>query len=212
MPRLLTPGSRLRQFGPLRLRALSAGGPLLLFDPFTDADGTALASHTMQLGGGWTVAAGGAWDINGNRARLVKTAASRDFAWANAGKADVAARVVVRAGVGGNTPGLALRISDANNGWLVRIHPTGSTFSIFERNGGVFTERAVTTVATSAGTDYVIRAVARGPVITATVNGGNQISYASATLNQTATTHGIHDLNDAGVSTVLFDDFEVRGA
>ena len=41
-----------------------------------------------------------------------------------------------------------------------------------------------------------IQAALSGSTITATINSGNQISYASATLNQTANTHGFR-LGDA---------------
>src|SRR5438128_8139551 len=91
------------------------GVSVLLADSFTDANGTALAAHAMNVGGGWTVLAG-TFTIQSNKARG-GTAATHNLAVAEAGKANVTVFAV------GNTPsntqrmGLLTRVTDVNNLW-----------------------------------------------------------------------------------------------
>jgi hypothetical protein len=170
---------------------------LVAFDPFTDANSTAVGSHTMYLGNGWTVQSG-AIVITSNKAVASGTAPGGPqwVATIATSYADCTTSVVINVTTGtGTYYGLALRYSDNNNMWWA-IAEGGGTFAIFERNAGTNTLRASASLTITAGTNYTIQAVLSGSTITATINGGNQISYGSATLNQTANTHGIR-LGDA---------------
>src|SRR3989442_10527835 len=96
---------------PLLGAGNSGGGAVLLRDTFTDADGTGLAAHTMDAGGGWSVLAGTV-ETQSNKADHNNNAANTStYAAADAGRADVTVSADVTtcgtAGQGGD--GLLLR-------------------------------------------------------------------------------------------------------
>lgn len=164
-------------------------------DTFTDTDGTSLDVHTpdTQFSGGWTEVTGN-WGITGNQASI---GAARDNANATiqTGEADctitVEALSAVTSSGGTRDTGIAARHSDTNNYWRIGINDFDEIFRITERNGGTNTTRASTSVTINNATYYTVQVVLNGSTITATLDGANEISYGSATLNQTATVHGI---------------------
>lgn len=198
--------------GALKIAVLSGGIPGRLYDDFNNPNGIVLNGKRLKKGGTWTtvLGVGATWDVQNGRARLLKGSGSRDFAWAEANVSEGTVECTVNAGVG-CTPGVSGRVTDENNQWDIRFHPGGSTFSIFERNASVFTERAFVSVASTAGTDNKVKAVFSGTTITATLNGGSEISYGSASFNQTATKFGLHSLNDATGVTDTFENFVMKG-
>src|SRR5438067_74541 len=65
-----------------------SGATVLLYDTFTDADGTGLPSHTMDVGGGWTNR-NGTWDVQSNKAHCATDSGSgQNVADADAGRGD----------------------------------------------------------------------------------------------------------------------------
>ncbi|MFN3652352.1 MAG: hypothetical protein ACK47B_22480 [Armatimonadota bacterium] len=187
---------------PLGLGPRAPGGGLLLRDTFTGPDGTALAAHPMEIGSGWTVHQGGA-ALAANRARLGSLGSGRMVATASAGRANVAVRLTVNSG-GALSQGLVLRFQDPSNYWLLYV--TGAGMTLHEVNAGSFVVRAQRAIALSGGTDYQLEAVCAGLTISATLNGGNPIQYASATHLQTAVRFGLYG-EQVGQQ---FDQFEVR--
>jgi len=186
-------------------------GATLLQDTFTDTDADDLITqHTPNVGPGWTRnSTTSSWLIQGNRARVTKTGTERDFAWMDSGDADVVISCKVFAQSASNLPGIIARLSDdESNCWIIHISPQSDTFAILQREADVNTSRASTSVTIDIQTLYTIEVTLSGSTITATLNGGNQIQYASATFNQTSTKHGISDFNDTS-SFSEFDDFLV---
>ena len=179
------------------------GISVLLFDSFTDVNGTGLAAHAMNVGGGWTVLSG-SYTIQGNKARG-GTAATQNFAVANAGQKDVAVSAV------GNTPtnaqrmGLLARVTDVNNFWWFYFDTNANSIYVYERVAGVDTARASAAQAYASNTDFALQVNVSGTRITATVNGGNVISFASMSTGLSATKHGI-DTYDVGGT---LDNFQV---
>lgn len=178
-----------------------AGGPTtLLSDTFTDANGTALAAHVMDVGPGWT-AVNGTATIQNNKAQA---ATGNAHYTSDSGKSDVTVAGVLNlpAGAGAND-GLVARGSDGNNYWRLTINAGASMFKLTEVVAGALADRASTSVTVTTGTDYTLSLQCSGQTMTGTLNGGNSISYGSAASNQTVTKHGIRS-PDAGTTTDNF--------
>jgi len=112
---------------PMR-RAVSNRAPFSpLSDTFTDTNGTALASHTMTSGPGWTQHTGTA-TIQSNKLES-GTSGTAALASANAAQSDRCAAIDVTVpGSGQFCAGVAFRITDANNGYLLLLtNDDGST-------------------------------------------------------------------------------------
>lgn len=176
---------------------------ILLQDTFTDTDGTALASHTMNVGSGWTVH-GSTWTIQSNRAT-----GTGNMATAQANAADITATLTVR-NTGNGSTGLICRFSSTTAAWLVGVGNSGGKIQvvIWEINPG-FTNRASVISATSyaTATDYPLTVTCNGNTISGVITGipDTAVSYNSATFNNTATRFGLR----VGDSGDAFDGFQV---
>lgn len=104
--------------------------------------------------------------------------------------------------------GIVARWSDADNYWRIGINSAADAVRITERNATTNTVRASGSVTIDADTLYTLQAVLSGDDINVTVDGGSGISYGSATLNQTATIHGIY----AREAAARADDFLIETA
>jgi hypothetical protein len=101
--------------------------------------------------------------------------------------------------------GIVARFSNSNNYYHISINAGADAFRIVERNAASETVRATTSVTIATGTQYTISVTLSGATITATLDGANEISYDSATLNQTSTVHGIM----LATTTDTIDDYTV---
>lgn len=169
----------------------------LLRDTFTDVNGTALGSHTMTVGGGWTADAG-TWTVQSNQANPATLTGGQAVATADAGAA--AGKLTVTIPDTGVATGAVARLVDAANYWLVYAMASG-TLRIYEVTAGVFTLRA--SVATVWVNGDTMSLECRGDVLTAT-HGADTVSYTSSVRN-TATRWGLYA---EGVGRRL-DTFEV---
>lgn len=187
-------------------RAGSSGPAYLLRDTFTDADGTALTAHAMDVGSGWTVLTG-SWSVQGNRARQATTGGAYYRCYANAGAADGTLDVVVPFGTVPThfNGGIAARIAPGNaSHWM--CGPEGLfgpwKLRVYEFDGAGFVLRASADVATpSNNTSYTLRVALSGQSITCTWDVGgaaNEVSYGSAAMNQATQTHGMVLYADTG--------------
>lgn len=183
---------------------VSSGPTTYLQDSFTDTNGTNLNAHIMDVGPGWTIDAG-TFDIQSNQGRV--TSAGVSVASADASHADVTATVKTTVAGVSDSPSLLIRETDSNNHWIAAIITT-SSFDLYEVNGGSFTQRATTLFVATLNQQYTIRAICSGASISCTLDGANNISYGSATFNQTATRFGIRS-NDGAGTNFLWDDFLV---
>ncbi|MFQ5783622.1 MAG: hypothetical protein ACE5H8_02210 [Alphaproteobacteria bacterium] len=170
-----------------------------LQDAFTDANGTSLDLHTMDVGAGW-LEHNGDFDIQGNEANAVIQ--ELHVATADAGVADCTLDVDVKhpASADQQTNGFVFRFSDTNNLWLLVLNPfdTVDELQLYDKQAGTFTLRASASFVHTTGVFYALQAVLSGNSITGTVNGGSTVSFTSA-FNATATRHGIRGNATAGV-------------
>jgi len=197
-----------RTLGPLGVGRGAAGPITLISDALTDTDGVAIASHVIgpinNPGVSWANGAG-TYFISSNRAKLAASVPGGHFVCGNCGYANVtvSADVTTTAmGPGGynnfgNGPGVVLRWVDAVRHWRIELNYFYSTIKILEFiNTGSYVERAsAPTITIVPGTFYRVSATASGTSITATVNGGNIVSYASATNYLTSQRHGAASRN-----------------
>jgi hypothetical protein len=152
-------------------------------------------------GGGWTCQ-GGSEQIQSNKIQGSQ-ATTRNVSRKESGSADglLTCECVDPWGLA-RWVGLAVRITDKDNCWLVAFKSTSNVFQIVEVNAAVETVRA--TVAYTPGGTQTIEVELNGSTITARVAGGNEISYASATFNQSVTPHGFV----TGQVPATFDNWE----
>lgn len=175
---------------------------------FTAANGTSLDAVAPEVGGVWTEQSGD-FDIQGNRAS--PTSGSNAIATISISESDVLARCVVRTlfdSAAGH--GVVVRYSAGPDFWVALILGDANAFGLYEVDDGAFTERASAAVVIAANTDYDVFVVADGQVIDAFLDGGNKISYESASLNETATVHGIRSSFSAGTHDAEFDNFHIN--
>jgi fibronectin type 3 domain-containing protein len=172
----------------------------LLKDTFTDSNGTALASHTMDVGSGWTIGSG-AVAVQSNKAVFSATGQ----AVADAGRADCTLSVKFRCTDTNQYGVIPFRYVDESNFWFLYID-AGNRIRIFEKASGSNTTRATTTISYTANNDYTVTVTLLGASIVATFDGGNGGSYGSAATGLSATKHGIGSDFNAGAT---FDDFQV---
>ena len=187
---------------------LVLAGSLLSSDTFTDTNGTALGSHTPNIGSGWT-AQNGTFEIQSNEAITTSpnVAAPGHVATLDIGTNDYEAEVVVNLASGASLTGFALRYVDNDNMFWVGIRTNG-TWAIQERNGGGNLTRDQLTPGISVGVDYTIRVRndASTGTITAWLNGGLELSWTSANF-LSSTVLGIRSQSAVGST---FDNWQVR--
>jgi hypothetical protein len=186
------------------------GGPRLL-DRFTDADGTGLAAHAMNVGAGWTVQSG-TWSVQGNQANKTNAIAAVEFVTADAGAADVTAQADVTLGTGW-TLGLTVRFQDTSNNYHLVLGGSGAQkVDLYEVNGGSLVQRASATASSTlaGGNTYTLAALCAGSSITASLNGTQQFSYGSASFNASQTRFGLACYYDgSSFQSNTFDNFQV---
>jgi hypothetical protein len=184
-------------------------GEAILEDTFTAADNTSLDAHTIapinRPATAWTER-NGDWKIVGNEAKLA-VGLQAAIATCDPGIADCILECSVK---NDNTKtgstyddGIVARYADASHLWQISISKSGNAFRIVETDTTV-TTRASAVISITA-TYYTIKATLAGQSITATLDGANPLSYASAALNQTVTVHGIRGY----ATTDAIDSFKV---
>lgn len=188
-------------------------------DVFTDTDAVSLDAHTPTPtntpGGAWSEVNGN-WDINGNRARLsangTNGCAAIDCDFADGDLSLEAASQAANTATSQDA-GLTARVSDGSNYWKIGINAQADAFRIVERNAATDTVRATASVTIDAGTFYTLTAQLSGQTITAQIEGGNEITYGSAALNETSQLHGLMmRLNTERVDDFSADDGAGGGA
>lgn len=179
--------------GPLAVgKAGAAVAGSLIYDTFTDADGTLLSAHTPDVGGPWTTITGYVISrIVGNRAgsngadtqtaAIATLVADCTLSWVThtftVSSTSVAAGIIVRA---------------VNSGSLWRIGLLmGSNLLVIQENSTVRASAALSYV---SNTDYVMTATLAGATITASCSSPAvaTCTYNSATVNQATVTHGVY--------------------
>lgn len=180
----------------------------LLSDTFTDTNGTALTSHTMDVGGGWT-AGTGTFQVQSNAAKKTASSGIHDGVWADAGQADVSLSVdITWQALGDRSLGAALRVTDGTNRWEAYYYAGTDKIQLDEVTTGSNTTRAsASAVGIASGNTYSLTASTSGTSLSVSLN-GKTASYTSSSY-QTNTKFGLLDYNDTVSS---FDNFLVTGA
>lgn len=175
----------------LRRAVFAIRRPPIHFSSFDASNGTSLDAFTPEWGNAWTEQLGD-WDIQSNQANMssISGTTPNGVATTTTTVADARFSATVTP-VSTGAPGIIFRYSDNNNFWFVQVNESVNFFQLFERNAGSFVNRGQAAVTINAGTSYSIVVDVSGTSITATLNGGNTVSYGSATFNQSQTTHGM---------------------
>lgn len=174
---------------------------------FTADNGVSLDAITPEVGGAWTEQAGN-WDIQSSKARCADTGNDHYNATVNAAAASVMADASVTMGTGTNAiGGLCVRLQDAANCWFVNAFRSGQ-FRISELVAGGSTTRTSANLTIDGGQTCAIRAICYGTTIDAFLDGGNKISYGSASNFLTETKHGVMEYRSTTTySENQFDNF-----
>jgi hypothetical protein len=178
----------------------------LAYDTFTDSNGTSLDAHSSDSTGpdsqgctsrSWTEQNSSSWTIESNKADpgAGGTIESFNTATMDVGEADVIIDTTLPDSYNATsvTCGIIGRYSDDSNHWQCGQENTVDDLRINEINAGVKTQRATGNI--TVAHPCTIRAILDGTNIDVFYNGADKISYASASLNQTATVHGINARN-----------------
>lgn len=157
---------------------------VLAKDTFTDTDGTAIASHAMDVGSGWTLV-DGTLTIQGDK---LTGAAGGNMAITDVGEAEYAISANI-------VPGCALIVRYITDRFLfANLNLANQLMELTEWNGGVVTVRASQAVALSEGTPCSVKVVVTTTGVTVTVNSGTPVSF-STSLNNASTKAGVRIFN-----------------
>ena len=202
----------------------ASGGPTTLVqDSYTDTNGTALSSHTPDVGVAWSVidrSSNGTLSIQSNQINLASGAGGSGtfITHQDTGETDPTMQIDgggrTRDGSNNNGfMGLAFGVTDTDNLWIYSgwtATTTSITWAIYDITTGSFTLRASEVESgLSSGTFYArqLKAIVSGSTVTATRDGANEISYNSYTATS-VTEHGTHSFISASVSfTMSGDDY-----
>ena len=189
-----------------------------IYDTFTDVNNTLLNAHTIAPVNipvaSWSFPTTGTIDIQGNKANVKFVSGGKGIAILNAGagREDCTITQTVRFPTDDKrSAAIIFRYTDTSNLWYLELVGTiaGVTVDklrIVEITSGTTTVRASSTITPAKLVDHALSLTLLGNQISATVNGGNAITYTSAVRN-TATTHGTGAFTTNDASGVTIDDF-----
>jgi hypothetical protein len=170
----------------------TASGPVIL-DHFTDADGTGLPSHTMDIGPGWT-----RFEGTGANQMAIQTNKVESFQDAGAGysyqtESGLADCVIAVATVFGSTTycKIIFRYVNATNYWMLSVNSLSGTGNVelIKVVAGANTTVSTANLSITLGTGVFWTLTLSGTSISASVDTAN-VSTTDA-FNQSATKHGI---------------------
>lgn len=119
-----------------------AGPTVLIYDTFTDTNGTALAAHTPDVdvvGGGWIILTG-TWIITSNKAE--NDVGNNSIAVIDCGQANINYSATIQC-ASNNAQGAVIRDDAAGNRWEAAIYIANQWWTLAEYNGGARTFRVV---------------------------------------------------------------------
>ena len=182
----------------------------LLQDNFTDANSTNITSHTMDVGPGWSSSWSNAADIQSNQYNPIDPG-SYGSSYTDAGAADYTASldVIIGASPADAYLGMIVRFALGaaeilNSGYLVCVYEQGDSVNIVEVPS--FTVRASASKTINTSTTYNISVVASGTTLTLSVDGVEQCSYSSASVNSSSSLISLR-----GPASQRYDNFLVTG-
>lgn len=176
-----------------------------VYDTYTDANGTAIASHVPETRPGSNVysTAGGTWTIQSNKLTL-SSASGTPYCVIDAGITDgIVSGIIDPGGSGGS--GLVFRFTDVNNFIYIRLFG-GTTLGVFKYVAGSFS--TVNTWAVAApGEPFTLGVELIGTLVRAFLNG---VLVGSTTVAEhtSATSYGWVTNTSEG-NTTTFDELTV---
>lgn len=193
----------------LQLPLIPPPAPAVVYasDAFTRADSGSLGSTTVGAKTWTTVAVKTfqqpSWSISGSALRATYVSGTTEgLAYVNTAQAN--GRVSVRMSSGSDF-GLAFRITDGNNFWMLwNGSAVGGTYRLMKFEAGAYTVMATSSVQSAVGD--LVSVVLSGNVITAYAN-GVLVATVTNSFNATATIHGPRAALTSGNNTITFDDF-----
>jgi hypothetical protein len=176
----------------------ASSSPPLAKDLFAGTNGTSLASHTMDIGTGWTQRIGTAALTGSGAVADVTEVSSESLATFALGASDGRYKMTMTpstSGANGSSTGMIFRYSDNNNYWLLQLfagdaasHP--QAVQLYQKSGGTFTLELAFPLTLTSSVPHNVEIWFKGPTITFTIDGANESTFVS-TFNQTATICGI---------------------
>lgn len=191
----------------------------VLQDHFADTNSTALTSHDMDIGPGWS-AVNGTWYIQSNRASLNSSGAGVYSTVSESGQANVtvSATLTTPASIGTHKvqAGLIARYASGTGGILSLIRTDTNLIEVYQFDGSFGLSQLGSSVSTggsfASSTTYTLSLTCSGDTITASVTGSGGVSgtvNTSSSFHNTATKCGIWNYYDTGSEwfDAAFDDF-----
>jgi len=174
-------------------------GPIYARDTFTDANGTALAAHVMDVGTGWTpLSGGGRWTIQSSQLSI-GSGGTGEVAVVETCQSDV----VIRATIPARTElGVAFRVEDAGNFAGIFVDPGFETVHLSQYADGMLSTSMSQTI--SFATDRELRVQIQGVDLNVFYDG--MLVLTDTVADTGATRHGIFIDSNTGV----VDDFVVE--
>lgn len=174
-------------------------------DTFTDANGTALASHTPNTGANWTVRTG-SFTVESNKAQA-GSATSEAYIATNYRDALITCDIQCGAASNQHAPGLVVAGIDASNYWLV--YPSGDgNLIVYERIAGVLNSRASTTWSADTSS-HTLKVVCLQHTIYVWLDGVIKLTVDTSARSVKGGQVGIRGFVNAGNSD-KFDNFKVE--
>lgn len=160
----------------------AASSPYYLQDTFTDANGTALSSHTPEVGGPWTNT--GVIEIQSNKAKFLSLAPTRNFAFSTAPvtTADGFMQADLTK-VGNGDYGCIINVQDVDHLWM-GWHSINTVYLYEQTSKEAFTSRGTYSTATV----NTLKIEANGDTIKVYVDGVERITYTVASRPYKAST------------------------
>lgn len=190
----------------------SAGGSSnsCINDTFTDTNGTAIASHTMDNGTGWTKSGGGTATIQDNTLELVMSGPPLPLVLTDVADGDGTLTTKIYFDSSSDaTTRLAyvyFRYSDSNNYWRVNLNAGTNVITLNRYESGSNTQVDSASLTLNDDTWYTVTATLNGSSVSVTI-GAETLSDTSS-FNATATNAGLAIFGSGGTNTVNFDDFQ----
>lgn len=179
----------------------------LVFDSFTDSNGTLLTNHVPEkkpAGATWSAEAG-TWEIQSNRARQTAVV-PEGRALIETGEANVSVQATIYFGSTGYAPGVLLRGTDGDNLLMAMANKASGAAEIYKREGAGWAQIASTAGHTWADGDIIKFTADEDDLLSMYQNDVLLTSVTNA-FNNTATKAGLR-VGD-NVVDQEWDDFSV---
>ena len=220
-----------RTFSPTfqpKSQAVAKAVGIVVYDTFTDTDAVLLSNHTPEICPSGSTWGGGA----ATNLTIITTNAACSPDWystsmgcgIDTGLVNCKITATVKAyGYNSNfnyrNSGIRVRcnsaadseISDSSTWYGIVVNSHSDKFQIIEKaSGNSYTVLSETSVTMDSETSYTLVATVSGTTITATLDGANEISYSSASVNSSSTIHGVKPSTYNNIKTPMVLDFQVE--